>query len=258
MKRLLPIAGMLLACVAGVATPTAQAPAFEVATIKPTPPDFQGRFVTTRGRQYTVRNYTARDLLVTAFRLNRSAILGGPRWIETDKYDIDAVTTGDELPSRDAQAVMLRELLRVRFNLAFHLEERDVPLYALVVARNGPRLKASAGENKSALGPLVNRVFPNRIVTEGRASTVNQLALLLQGGLDRPVVDRTGITGMFDFDVEWVPDSQFNSELILPAPDTSKPGLFTALQEQIGLRLEPTRGPGQVLLIDRIERPTEN
>ena len=116
-----------------------QAPSFEVATIKPTPPDFQGRLVTTRGRQYTVRNYATRDLLVTAFRLNRGAIFGGPRWIETDKYDIDAVTTGDEPPSRGAQAVMLRELLRVRFNLAFHLEERDVPLYALVVARNGPK-----------------------------------------------------------------------------------------------------------------------
>jgi uncharacterized protein (TIGR03435 family) len=257
MRRLLQIAGMLLAWMAAIAPPNAQAPSFDVATIKATPPDFNGgMFETMRGRQYTVRNYTARDLLVTAFRLHRSAVFGGPTWIETDKYDIDAVTSGDELPSRDARAVMLRELLRVRFNLAVHLEEREVPLYALVVAKNGPKLKASAAENKSVLAPLVNRVFPNRIVTEGRAITVNQLASLLQ--IDRPVVDRTGITGMFDFDVEWVPDAQFNGRLILPAPDTSKPGLFTALQEQIGLRLEPTRGPGQVLIIDRIERPTEN
>src|SRR4026207_1056729 len=98
MKRQVQIAAMLLALVAAVAIPNAQAPSFEVATVQPTPPDFQGRFVTTRGRQYTVRNYTARDLLVTAFRLNRGAIFGGPRWIETDKYDIDAVTTGDTPP----------------------------------------------------------------------------------------------------------------------------------------------------------------
>ena len=257
MKRLLQIAGMLLAWVAAVAIPTAQAPSFEVATIKPTPPDFNGgMFETMRGRQYTVRNYTARDLLIAAFQIHRSAIFGGPTWIETDKYDIDAVTPGDELPGRDARAAMLRELLRVRFNLAFHRAERDVPLYSLVVAKNGPKLKASASEAKPALAPLVNRVFPNRIVTEGRAITVNQLASLLQ--VDRPVVDRTGITGMFDFDLEWVPDAQFGGRVILPAPDTSKPGLFTALQEQIGLRLEPTRGPGQVLIVDRIERPTAN
>src|SRR5262245_28198532 len=237
-----------------------QAPAaFEVASIKASAPDSQaGRYITTPSpRQMLVRNYSTRDLLVRAFRVTPAAIIGGPRWIETERYDIDAVTPGEARTSRDEQAAMFRQLLVDRFNLVFHLEERQMALYALVVAKDGPKLRPSAAEVKPALAPLVNRVFPDRVVTEGRVAALNELAALLQDGLvDRPVIDRTGITGTYDFNVEWVPDGL--SSLRLPAPDSAKPGLFTALQEQLGLRLESTRGSGQALVIDRIERPSEN
>lgn len=235
------------------------APRFEVASIKPTAPDYRGgRFATLRGvRQFMGRNYTVKTYVALAYGLTLKTVTGGPTWADTDPYDIDALTPGDTRPGFSQQMAMLRQLLEDRFKLTYRREEREMPLYALAVERNGPKLTPS----KPEVAPtLINRVFADRVVMEARHQTLGEVVAMMQRAVvDRPMVDRTGATGEFDFDLEWVPDaSEFNGELRLPMPDSSKPGLVTAMREQLGLRLQPTSGPVAVLVIEGVERPSEN
>jgi uncharacterized protein (TIGR03435 family) len=253
------IAWLLAATVVAAQTPRPTFDAFEVATIKPTPPDWRGgRFAVMQSTdQFAARSFTLRHLVAAAYQLNPRAIAGGPAWIETDPYDILAKTPGGIRPTVDEQMAMLRQLLTDRFQLSFHREEKELAYYALVVAKGGPKMKSAAVPDGAP--SLVNRIYPDRVALPARNATMPLLAAMMQRSiLDRPVLDRTGLTGAFDFDLEWTPDeSQFEGRIRAPAEPT-KPALFTAMQEQLGLRLEPARGPVAVLVIDRVERPSEN
>jgi uncharacterized protein (TIGR03435 family) len=158
---------------------------------------------------------------------------------------------------------MLRRLLTDRFQLGFHREPKELPVYALTVARGGPKLKASAAA-PGTLPELINTIYPDEkggvhVVLPARNATLTQFAAMMQRAvLDRPVLDQTGLSGTFDFDLEWAPDdSQFGGNLPL-SRDSTRPSLFAALQEQLGLRLTATRGQVAGLVIDRVERPSDN
>jgi uncharacterized protein (TIGR03435 family) len=239
----------------------AQAPAFEVATVKPTPPDWDGGKVIRMesADRFAARNYTLKALVGAAYNLTPSTISGGPGWIETDGYDILAKTPGEVRPSLDQQMAMLRSLLSDRFKLSFHREQKELSIYALTIAKNGPKLKKSTAP-PDQLPVLTNRIFPDHVSLPGRNATMAQLGSALQRAVaDRPVVDKTGLAGKYDFDVEWTADeTQFGGQIRgTPAQPTS-PGLFAAMQEQLGLRLEATKGPVDTLVIDRVERPSAN
>ena len=235
--------------------------AFDVATIKPTDPDYKGgRFITMQSSHvFVAKNYTVKALVVAAYNLNPRAVSGGPAWFDSDRYDIVAKAPNAVRPNLDEQMSMLRKLLAERFTLTFHREQRELSIYALTVAKNGPKLKAST-EPPDAPPALVNRIFPGRALLPARNATMEQFASVMQRAvLDRPVVDRTGLSGKYDFDLEWMPDEvQFGGHVPPGTPEAQqKPDLFAAIQ-QLGLRLDATKGPVEVLVINQVQRPTAN
>ena len=233
---------------------------FEVATIKRTNEDQQGRFLKMQTRQrFIARGYPLKLMIAAAYDLNPKTISGGPAWIDADRFDIDAVTPGDIQPTHDEQMAMLRHLLADRFQLTFHREQKEFAVYALELAKGGPKLKsAAAPDQPSILGPGV--VYSQRISLPARNATTHDLASLLQRAIvDRPVVDRTGLTGHYDYDLDWAPDeTQFGGDVTSASTTAPTPPLFTALQQQLGLRLEPTRLPISTLTIDSAQKPSAN
>jgi len=251
--------------VSGVlAQPTAQRPkfdAFEAATIKPVDPDAKaGRYIVMQGtHRFVEKAYTLKLLIAAAYDLNPRTISGGPGWIESDHYDIVAVTPGEIRPTHDEQMSMLRDLLTERFKLTFHREEKVFSIYELQVAKGGPKLKASTAPPDDPPA-LISTVYPQRIVMPARNVTMSDLTRLMQRAiLDRPVVDKTGLSGRYDFDLEWAPDeTQFGGEVPPASAEAQAAPLFSAIQQQLGLRLEATKGPVQALVVDRAERPSAN
>jgi uncharacterized protein (TIGR03435 family) len=183
--------------------------------------------------------------------------------VDSDHYDIVAKTPTDIRPNLDEQMSMLRKLLADRFQLTFHRGQRELSIYALTVAKSGPKLKAST-MSPDALPegppPLIFVVSPQLVRLPGRYASTGELASVMQrAALDHPVVDWTGLSGRYDFDLEWAPEeTQFGGALGKGPDESTKPGLFAALQEQLGLKLEATKGPVEVLVIDRVKRPLEN
>lgn len=234
---------------------------FEVATIKPMEPDAKsGRYITMQGNnRFVEKAYTLKLLIAAAYDLNPRTISGGPSWIESDHYDIVAVTPGEVRPSRQEQMTMLRSLLTDRFKLTFHREPKEFSIYQLEISKSGSKLKETAVPNDPpTVGPGV--VYPQRIVMPARNATMGDFASLLQRAiLDRPVVDKTGLSGRYDFDLEWAPDeTQFGGDGPTAPADTPSPPLFSAIQQQLGLRLIATRGPVDALIVDKAERPSAN
>src|SRR5580698_9321596 len=233
--------------------------AFDVATIKPIGPDDEkGRYITMQGtHRFVVKDYTLKLLIAAAYDLNPKTISSGPGWIESDHYNIVAVTPGEVRPSRAEQMTMLRALLADRFKLTFHREAKDFSIFELQVTKGGPKLKPPAAPDQPpAVGPGV--VYPQRIVLPGRNASMGDFASLLQRAiLDRPVVDKTGLAGRYDFDLEWAPDeTQFGGDLPPASADAPSPPLFRAIQDQLGLKLVATRGPVDALIVDTAQRPS--
>jgi uncharacterized protein (TIGR03435 family) len=235
-------------------------PVFEVATIKPSNPGAQGKGFTVRGRQVLTINTSLSDLITFAYELHARQIAGGPAWLESDKYDVTGQPDIVGLPSVAQIRFMIQKLLADRFKLAFHREKKELSVYALVVGPKGPTLTKSAGDPNGLPG-LVFRglgVLPVQNATMGDFAGVMQTAVL-----DRPVVDQTGLTGRYDFTLRWTPDeTQFVGMGVRVPPPTgdasAAPGLFTAIQEQLGLKFEATKAPVDVVVVDHVERPSDN
>jgi uncharacterized protein (TIGR03435 family) len=232
-------------------------PAFEVVTIKLSRPDDQRLpTIQIQNRRLLTWNKSVMNLITFAYSIEPSEVVNGPDWLDT-KYDIVAQPNGEGQPSQQQWQIMLQKLLADRFKLSFHRVPKEVSIYALTVTKNGPKLTASAGDPK---GPP-NLAMPARGRFRLRNATMADLVGELRGTLDRPVVDKTGISGRYDIALNWtVDDFQAARFSGFPAPldHTEVPDLFTAIQEQLGLRLESTKGSVEVMVIDHVERPTEN
>jgi len=211
--------------------------------------------------QFEARGYALRILVSAAYNLTPKAISGGPAWMDSELYDIQAKTPGEVRPTLQEQMAMLRGLLSERFSLVFHREEKEFSIYALTVAKGGPKLTPSEPvTTPEGAPPLVFHLAPDRARLPARDATMDELAWVLQrAALDRPVLDRTGLTGRYDFELEWTPDeTQFGGNVPTGNPEPPKPDLFAALQQQLGLRLEATRGLVNTIEIDQVQRPSEN
>jgi uncharacterized protein (TIGR03435 family) len=235
-------------------------PEFDVATIKPATPDRPGKAFLVRGRQFSTINTTLADLITFAYGIHAKQITGAPSWVETEKFDVAAQPNGEGQPNEKQWKAMVQKLLADRFKLAFHRDKKELSVYAIVVGKNGPKLTKS--ESTSNLPGLFFRGLGNLPCTN---ATMADLASVLQGAvLDRPVVDQTGITGRYDFTLLWTPDEfQFGcaAAKMPPPPATNgaaPPDLFTAMQEQLGLKLESTKAQAEVFVIDKVSKPTEN
>jgi len=237
---------------------------FEVATIKVSQPGLAGRWIRMQSaHQFAARNHALRTLLAAAYNLTPQAISGGPSWVDSDRYDILAKAPGEARPNLDEQMAMLRRLLGERFKLAMHRQQKRMAIYALTVAKKGPRLKESATSLDAAPEgppPLIFVVSPQVIRLPGRNATMAELASVLQrSALEHPVVNKTGLSARYDFDLEFTPDETvFGGALGKGTEDSTKPTLFGAMEEQLGLKLEATKGVIAALVIDHAERPVDN
>ena len=239
----------------------ADAPAlFEVATIKPSIPDRPGKLFTVRGRQVLTVNTTVNDLITFAYELHARQITGGPAWMDTEKYDVTGQPQAQGIPNLFQLRAMVRQLLTDRFKLAFHRDMKELAVYAIVVGNRGPTLT----KNDTNPNGLPNLIFKGLGVLPAMNATMADLAGVMQSAvLDRPVVDKTGLPGRYDFTLTWTPDeSQFSGLGVrVPPPSgdaNAPPGLFTAFQEQLGLKLDSTKAPVDVLVVDRVEKPSDN
>lgn len=238
---------------------------FEVATVKATDPEWRGgRYVRMKtAHELEARNFTLKMLVATAYNLSPKAISGGPAWVDGEHFDILAKAPGERRPTLDEQMAMLRALIAERFAVRYHREKRELPVFALTVARDGPKLKASTFDvDASPQGPplLAFVLAPAVVRLPGKWVTIGELAAVMQrAALDRPVVDQTGLTGRYDFDLEFAPDESLFGGVLGKAPDDgTRPGFFAALREQLGLRLEATRGVVEMFVFDAAARPSEN
>ena len=234
-------------------------PEFEVATIKPATPDRPGKAFMVRGRQFSTINTTLNDLITFAYGIHAKQITGGPAWLETEKFDLAAQPGGEGQPNDKQWKAMVQKLLADRFHLTFHRDKKELSVYAIVIGKNGPKLTKS--ESTSSLPGLFFRGLGNLPVIN---ATMADFAGVMQGAvLDRPVVDQTGLAGRWDFTLLWTPDEfQFGgagAKLPPPANNAAAPpDLFTAFQEQLGLKLESTKAQAEVFVIERVAKPTEN
>jgi uncharacterized protein (TIGR03435 family) len=234
-------------------------PTFEVATVKPSDPNRPGKAFTVRGRTFLTINTTLADMLTFAYGLHPGQIIGAPEWVEDELYDITAQPDGEGQPNDRQWKSMMQRLLADRFMLAFHRDTRELPAYVLTVTSGGLKMAKSGGDPNGLPGLF----FKGLGVLPAINATMADFAGVMQAVvLDRPVVDRTGLTGRWDFTLQWTPDeSQFGGRGAAAGQlqgANAPPGLFTAIQEQLGLKLESTRTPVEVFVIDRVEKPSAN
>jgi uncharacterized protein (TIGR03435 family) len=241
----------------------------------------------------SIENIPFQMVLRQAFNVEDDRIVGAPQWVKTRHYDIQAKVAPEDAPrldklKMDQRQSMLLPVLEERLNLKYHHETRELPIYSLVVAKGGPKLKVSdiqdsdanskapdsapgrpsdpGSNNRASTAPRGRRMMMGRGHVVGEGTGISMLAHLLSQQLGRSVVDKTGLTGNYDFTLNWTPD-----DAPPPKPgavggpprddsgtDDAGPSLFTALQEQLGLKLESAKGMADVIVIDHIDQPSEN
>lgn len=226
-------------------------PQFEVATIKPSDPADQNYGFHTSGHRIFVENQTVSSILSVAYAIHRSQIVDAPAWFDHDRFDVHGVPDQPGVPNLKQLQEMLQKLLADRFQLKFHRDRRELSVYAITVGKSGPRLAKSAGD-PNGLPDEIGFGRGSQRILKFTNSSISDLALNLQDTLEKPVIDTTSLPGRFDFTLTWTPDT------VVPSEPNPAPGLFTAFQEQLGLKLQPTRLPTDVLVIDHAEKPSEN
>ena len=242
MKNLL---AALAACVcvplAGAQTPP-PAPAFEVATIKPSGPSSAPMALQRRGGRVLTSNTSLAWLIAWAFDLDDGRLAGVPAGAENARFDVNAKPPDGDLPPGQLQR-MMRTLLADRFHLVVHSEMRSLPGYVLVVDAKGARFQPSPAAGPPGPNPFRMTSAGTLI---GTGATTDMLTKTLSSQLGRPVQNMTGIGGVFDFTLQWRSDSA-------DITDSTRPSLFTALREQLGLRLDARNVSAEVIVIDRLD-----
>ena len=243
-------------CLGGQTTGTVQPmakdahPTFEVATIKTSDPADQKHRFEIHGHRIVLENQTVQTMIGMSYGVHAKQIVNAPSWMESERFDVEGLPDVEGQPNVLQFQEMVRKLLEERFGLKFHSEKREMARYTLTVAKGGPKLEPTksapdALPNERGTGDSTSRTLQMENVSMG------DLAHNLQGALDRPVVDETALKGKYDFTLKWLrQDAPADAEA-----DSNVPRLFTALQEELGLKLEPSKGEVEMMVIDKIERP---
>jgi bla regulator protein BlaR1 len=264
---------------------TGPAPVYEVASIKPDKSGNDMIRMMARPDGFTGTNITLQMLIRNAYGVEDNQISGAPSWLNSEKYDIEAKmdsSVADELRKLDEdqrrleRRRMLQALLADRFKLTLHRETKELPVYSLVIAKNGPKLQEAKADDTYPNGikgfdgrGTAGMMRMGRGELTGQGLPMGSLVRLLTQQLGRTVLDKTGLTGKYDFTLKWTPDESEAPMLkgagdgkqgtgSTPTPESSGPSVFTALQEQLGLKLESQKGPVEILVIDHAEKPSEN
>jgi uncharacterized protein (TIGR03435 family) len=235
-------------------------PGVEVATVKPTAPGERAFMISMRGGELGIQNQTLMDLIKFAYEAQQNQVIAGPGWMTTDRWNIQAKPDIPGMPNNAQMREMVQRLLEDRFSLKVHEERREMAAYALTVGKDGAKLTKSmetSGMAGFTMGPLGT--------LHGGSATMGDFAHILENGMvDRPVVDQTGLSGKWDFTLQWTPDNtEFGGMPVRvpppPADDANAaPGLFTAMREQLGLQLESKKTEVPVVVIDHVEHPSPN
>ena len=259
-------------------------PAFEVATVKlNTTGEMNAALLRQPGGRFVATNIPLKGLIGYAYRVRPDQISGGPSWINSDRWNVEAKAPEGSVPTPtgpvdmnapDVYAFMLQSLLEDRFQLKIHRETKDFPAYNLVVASGGAKLILSEDQTPlSYLGaklpppPKPGDPMPRGFMTGGpsgisaTAVPISNFITFLSQTLQRTVIDKTELNGLYDIHLEWTPEMGQGGPSgpgTPPPPDPSGPSLFTAIQEQLGLKLEATKAPTQIIIIDSAQKPSEN
>ncbi len=278
--------------------PAALAQKFDVASIKPNKSDdHRMMFAMQPGGRFNATGVTLKRLMVFAYGIREYQLTGLPAWADSDRYDVmakpegapDAEPTPDKMPSpaemqtrQEKMRAMLQDLLADRFGLKVHRETKDLPVYNLVVAKGGSKLSESKPDapnivdvpgvklgggpgGEGGRGPVRGAMIRmGRGQITGQQMSIAMLVNQLSAQTGRNVIDKTGLTGLYDIKLSWTPEE---GQMMIPkdggaepaaATGDTGPSLFTAVQEQLGLKLEPAKGPVEIIVVDRVEKPTEN
>jgi len=241
---------MRLLLLATAATLAAQTPAWEVASIKPSRDTAaESNLDSAPGGRLTATNITVRELMRLAYNVKDYQIVQAPAWLGSERFDIAARGTARKSSTLDEERSHVRELLEDRFGLKTRRETKQLPVYLLVVAKGGAKLRANTAPSGSGTRKSCGHLA-------GTLITADVLATVLSRHFERDVLNRTGLQGKYDFQLDWTPDSG-------PCPTADgaapvRPSIFTAIQEQLGLKLEASKGPVETLVVDRVERPSAN
>ena len=225
-------------------------PDWEVVTVRPSDPNARNDTFDVRGRHVVIENQPVEVMLMMAYGMQKNQIVGAPEWVRTERFDVDGVPDVEGKPNLRQFQSLVRKLLTERFRLKTHTEQREMPVFALRVAKGGTKIAKSTGDPNGLPredgegGSIRTCRFAN--------TSMADLALYLLIDVDRPVVDQTGLQGRYDFQLKWSRDE------VTTADPNAPPGLFTAIQEQIGLKLEPVKAETDVLVVDKVERPSAN
>jgi len=269
-------------------------PSFEVASIKPNTSAQMGMSIGIQpGGRFVASGMTFRFLITFAYRVRDFQVIGGPSWTTSDRWNIEArAEEGSILPQtgpRDPNApdpigLRLQSLLEDRFQLKLHRETRELPAYELSVAKSGLKIKLSEDQTPyrppakgdppaqpqiiKPGGPMPRRsMLMGMGNLEANGVEFDSFVQMLSQQLGRTVIDKTGLKGLYDIKLQWAPEARQGATPFGPSPagvepppasDPSGPSIFTAVQEQLGLKLESTKGPTEVIIIDSVEKPSEN
>ena len=235
-------------------------PAFEVASIKPSNPGGRGGGIRMQGRQFTATNLSVSNLIMIAYAIHPRQLISAPDWIEKDRYDILGKPDVEGQPNNRQMRALFQKLLADRFGMKFHREKMELSVYTIVIGKAGAKLAASEEDPKR--DPTMFFYGPGKFVAKN--VTIADFAGLLQGGvLDRPVVDQTGLAGRYDFGLIYRPDQPLigGGRGDNPPPPSDQDALediYGAVQQQLGLRLEAGKTQTDVIVVDHLEKPSEN
>jgi uncharacterized protein (TIGR03435 family) len=236
-------------------------PSFEVATIKPNNSGGASmQQLTVNGRDFETRNSSLGDLIVFGFGIQAKQIVDPPDWLDKDRFDIHAVPDAEGAPNVEQLRVMIQKLLKERFKLTYHHDKREMSAFVLTVGKSGSKLTPTQlSGSLPGFGVRPGKTGATMVINNG---TMGNFTSFLQGlVLDRPVVDQTALTGRYDFTITFTPDdSQFNGRPFPKVADDVEPapGLFEAIQQQIGLKLTPEKTQVDVIAIDHVEKYSAN
>ena len=286
-RNLLAVAGVI--GLVQTSQARAESPTFEVVSIKPNHTGSRKTMIQMApGGRFEAENITVKFLLEEAYGVKDSQLSGLPGWVDSENYNLEAkAEDSDGKLDREQQGarfrLMLQAMLADRFKLALHHESKELSEYVLLVAKSGPKFHETtapeldpAAEGSVPLGPPDPKApMPRgsiRMMGRGDLAVsgipLNQFADVLSRQIGQLVVDKTGLTGNYDFTLKWTPDETQGQMFrgagdgaprdAAPPADASGPSIFAALQEQLGLKLESQKGPVDTLVIDHVERPSEN
>ncbi|ADW69268.1 TIGR03435 family protein [Granulicella tundricola] len=230
--------------------PKSAHPTFDIVTIKPSDPDSHRQGIGYHGRQVDATGQTLKSLMMFAYGVHGKQIVDEPAWVSSVKFNIVGVADIPGEPSLPQMQEMYRKLFTDRFGLQLRHGKRELSYYAITIAKGGTKvLKAKDGDDASPDQTGEGHGYMEMRFT---ANLMSDFALGMNYFADRPIVDETGLQGRYDFTLKWTPDTA------TPTESSPVPGLFTAMQEQLGLKLEPKKGMVDVLAIEKVQQPSAN